>query len=56
VSAASALLDRALVKPGQSLQIVKKETVTHEYIMKLPPEEAYRSMIKGDIEIILPYT
>ena len=53
VSAANALLDRALGKPGQSLQIEKKETVTHEYLMKLPPVEAYRRLIGADIEIIM---
>lgn len=40
--------DRTKGKAAQSITVDTKATVTHEHVMKLPADEAYRLLIEGD--------
>lgn len=46
------LSDRAYGKAAQMVQIDSKQTITHEHVISMAPEEAYKQLIAGDYEII----
>lgn len=49
IAACREALDRTEGKAAQSITVDAKQTVTHEYIMKLDPAEAYRRLMEVDI-------
>lgn len=53
IAACKEALDRTEGKAAQSMTIDTSATVTHEYIMKLPPDEAYRQLIEGGNMLII---
>lgn len=49
VSAAREALDRTDGRAAQTVSVEAKTTVTHEHIMKLPPDEAYRMLCESPV-------
>lgn len=47
IAACREALDRTEGKAAQSVTVDTKSQVTHEYIVKLDPSDAYRRMIEG---------
>lgn len=45
-------LDRTEGKAAQSLTIDSKATITHEYLIKIAPQDAYKRMIEGEFEVV----
>lgn len=52
VSAANALLDRALGKPGQSVQVDQRQTIAYEHFVSLDPAKAYMMLKDGNMDVI----